>query len=327
MSTSHTINIGATNTTTVIVLNTQSAIKLTGANFPAWKVQFMALLVGRQDQLILHAILSSVAAEVVTMLGNVKNSKDAWDVLNTMFASKTRSRIMHLKERLTRTTKGSKSVSEYLQGIKSISDELAVINTPLDDVDLVIHALNGLGSEFKEVSAALRTRENPIGFAELHDMLVDYENFLQRDSEPTLISTAHVAYRGKTGPHKKSYTYHRGTSSSNHRSTSPGHNKKTICQFCDIPGHSAKVCYKLHGYPSKRHSRPSAHSAIQTPHAVDTYWILDSGATHHITNNLDDLHLTTPYHGMDKITIGDGTGLPITHTGLEDKGASSKRIA
>ncbi|GAU41761.1 hypothetical protein TSUD_13620 [Trifolium subterraneum] len=140
MSTSHTINIGATNTTTVIVLNTQFAIKLTGANFPAWKVQFMALLVGydlmgfvdgtnpspaathanfnywrRQDQLILHAILSSVAAEVVTMLGNVKNSKDAWDVLNTMFASKTRSRIMHLKERLTRTTKGSKSVSEYLQ--------------------------------------------------------------------------------------------------------------------------------------------------------------------------------------------------------------------
>jgi hypothetical protein len=86
----------------VMVLNTQSSIKLTGSNFPAWKVQINALLVGydlvgfvddtkmcppaahsdynywtRQDQLILHAIISSVDQSVITMLGNVKTSKQA----------------------------------------------------------------------------------------------------------------------------------------------------------------------------------------------------------------------------------------------------------
>ena len=140
-------------TTSVIALNTQNSTKLTGANYPAWRVQMNALLVGydligfvdgtntcpspshrdhkywcRQDQLILHAIISTVDQHVVTMLGNVKTSKQAWDVLTKLFASKTRTRIMYLKERLSRSSKGLKSISEYLQGIKSIADELAIIH-------------------------------------------------------------------------------------------------------------------------------------------------------------------------------------------------------
>ena len=43
---------------------------------------------------------------------------------------------------------------------------------------------------------------------------------------------------------------------------------------------------------------------------------MDFGATHHITNSLEDLHFSTPYHGGDKITVGDGNTLPITHSGM-----------
>jgi len=231
-----------------------------------------------------------------------------------MFASKTRSRIMHLKERLSRTTKGSKSVSEYLQGIKSISDELAVINKPVDDDDLVIHALSGIGSEYKEVSAALRTRENPIAFAELHDLLVDYENFCNVMMN-LLLFLLHMLHTEVNMLLPNVAMHKHCTYSSPNRSVSPGQSKKVTCQFCDKSGHTAKTCYKLHGYPSKPQPRPSAHSATHTPFMGEPDWILDSGATNHITNTLDDLHLTAPYHGSDKITIGDGTGLPITHTG------------
>lgn len=227
----------------VTALYTQASIKLNGSNYPVWRVQLNALLVGydligfvdgtntcpspthpdylywrRQDQLILHAIISSVDQNVVTMLGNVKNAKQAWDVLSKMFASKTRARIMYLKEHLSRFTKGTKSMSEYLHGIKSLSDELAVINSPLDDVYLVIHTLNGLGLEYREVSAALRTRENPIGFEELHDLLTDFESYLQRDDSTTnsaSIATAHAAHKGKQSSHKRgNATGHSSNSSS-----------------------------------------------------------------------------------------------------------------
>ncbi|MCI25978.1 hypothetical protein A2U01_0047169, partial [Trifolium medium] len=82
-------------------VGSQIYIKLDGENYPAWLIQFRALLTGydlfgyvdgtkpcppktlsnattanpdythwiRQDQLILHAIVSSVAATVVTHLG------------------------------------------------------------------------------------------------------------------------------------------------------------------------------------------------------------------------------------------------------------------
>ncbi|MCI90651.1 hypothetical protein A2U01_0111945, partial [Trifolium medium] len=42
-----------------------------------------------------------------------------------------------------------------------------------------------------------------------------------------------------------------------------------------------------------------------TPQAAKPEWILDSGATHHLINTLEDIHVTHPYHGSDKITIGD----------------------
>ncbi|KAG5094392.1 hypothetical protein JHK84_049980 [Glycine max] len=50
-------------------------------------------------------------------------------------------------------TKETRSISECLHGIKSISDELAIINSLTNDIDLVIPSLNGLGSEFREVVA------------------------------------------------------------------------------------------------------------------------------------------------------------------------------
>ena len=90
------------NSGSVVALNTQNSTKLTGSNYPIWKVQMTALLIGydlfrfvdgssacpspthrnynnwrRQDQLILHAIITSVDQQVISLLGNAKNSKDA----------------------------------------------------------------------------------------------------------------------------------------------------------------------------------------------------------------------------------------------------------
>ena len=49
-------------------------------------------------------------------------------------------------------------MAEYLQLIKAISDELAIIDAPFSEDDIIIHALNGLGPEFKEIAAAVRAR-------------------------------------------------------------------------------------------------------------------------------------------------------------------------
>ncbi|CAL9011142.1 unnamed protein product, partial [Prunus brigantina] len=87
---------------------------------------------------------------------------------------------MSLKERLTLTRRDSKPVTAYLQNVKVIADELALIDAPVADDDLVIHILDGVGLEFKELTAAVHARESSISFEELHDKLVEYEAALQR---------------------------------------------------------------------------------------------------------------------------------------------------
>ncbi|RVW38087.1 Retrovirus-related Pol polyprotein from transposon RE1 [Vitis vinifera] len=42
-------------------------------------------------------------------------------------------------------------------------------------------------------------------------------------------------------------------------------------------------------------------------------WIVDWGASHHITLDLQNLSLHSDYGGNEDIMIGDGNGIPITH--------------
>ena len=44
-------------------------------------------------------------------------------------------------------------------------------------------------------------------------------------------------------------------------------------------------------------------------------WLIDSGATSHITNDVANISSPTPYTGKDKVYIGDGKGLSIHHIG------------
>ncbi|CAA0842104.1 Unknown protein [Striga hermonthica] len=277
----------SSNLLSLITLNTgtQIPIKLDGTNYPAWRVQFNALLIGydlqgyvdgtnpcppstddgytrwkRQDQLLIHAIISSVTAQVVNFLGNVTTSKQAWDILTHMYANKSRSRVMTLKERLATTVKGSRSITEYLQTIRSVSDELAIIQSPVDDLDLVIHTLNGLGREYRELSAALRARDTPIAFADLYEKLIEYESFIAKEdraNESPVIPTAHAATRTRGAPFKPRHGSS-GVQSSSSRSQ-PSHPRSQFagpyhhlyCQTCKKYGHDDRICYRIHGYPNK----------------------------------------------------------------------------
>ena len=58
-----------------------------------------------------------------------------------------------------------------------------------------------------------------------------------------------------------------------------------------------------------------AQAHLTTTPSPNPSWLLDSSASHHITTDLSNLALHSPYDGTDEIVIGDGSDLPITHTG------------
>ena len=164
---------------------------------------------------------------------------------------------MSFKKKLTLSTQGNKSVVEYLQSMKIITDELTLAQAPVTEDDLIIFILNGLGMEFREISTAIRVRETPISLEELHDKLVDFEAIIkQKELVTTPAMTANFIRKGKG----YEYSYQRGTNSKNNTfntfQSCPSYNyarrksnqfnasstnSRPTCQLCGKFGHSAKI--------------------------------------------------------------------------------------
>ncbi|TQE11429.1 hypothetical protein C1H46_002992 [Malus baccata] len=54
-------------------------------------------------------------------------------------------------------------------------------------------------------------------------------------------------------------------------------------------------------------------------------WIMDIGATHHMTGDINDLEMIAPFEGDQKITVGSGECLPVKNTGQGNKGNPNER--
>lgn len=96
------------------------------------------------------------------------------------------------------TKQEGSTIIDYLQNIKVIIDDLALIDHSLYDEEIIIHTLNGLGDDYKELAAAIRTHDSPVSFKELYDKLIDYEMYLKPvDKLPGPSITAQVSHKSK----------------------------------------------------------------------------------------------------------------------------------
>ncbi|KAF6165986.1 hypothetical protein GIB67_012883 [Kingdonia uniflora] len=175
------------NNTTFIISNISQpvSIKLDRHNYLLWKSQFMSVLKGhglvdfvdgthpcpneflpnlegketaavnpkytkwhRQDQNLLSWINATLSETVLPYVVGLPTSEIVWATLDRRFSALSRSHIMQLKDQIHSVKKGMFSASKYLLNIKQLSDRLAYVGKPMDDVDLVLVTLNGLPSEF-----------------------------------------------------------------------------------------------------------------------------------------------------------------------------------
>jgi hypothetical protein len=125
---------------------------------------------------------------------------------------------MQLKEELTLIQRGNRSILEYLHIVKALADEIAIIDHSISDDDLTLYVLNGLGPDFQEIAAPIRTRESSLTFEELHDLLVGHEAYLKRLGTATqqLVASANFtktkqyAQRGNKSWSSNNYSNPRG---------------------------------------------------------------------------------------------------------------------
>ncbi|KAH0709617.1 hypothetical protein KY284_011044 [Solanum tuberosum] len=321
-------------TTHVVQFNrvAQLPLKLQGnLNFSTWKAQLVMLLNGHQlmghlngttrapspmiiqnnltvpnpnyqiwfsqDQLIQQAMMASIDPTIAPTIVVATSANKAWELLHTAYANKSHTHIFSLRDQLQNTKKAFKTIAEYLQEVRTLSDALKVVGSPVNDDELIVKILSGLGPEYREISVAIRAQDSSLSFEELFHKLTNHELFLKHQDleKPSSMITAIVVQNSNTPPQ-----FNRNNSRFNNQQRIPSQSrqwnsnnlqsdfnnqqnrrqfKQSIkCQLCQKFGHTTNVCRSK----SHNHFETKVNFASVLQSSRNS-WVLDSGATHHVT--------------------------------------------
>ncbi|KAK3746619.1 hypothetical protein QZH41_003126 [Actinostola sp. cb2023] len=321
------------------VRNTVTVVPLDGSNYGTWKIQCrMALIkenlwsivsgtevapaetevekftkfVVRRNR-ALATIVLSVNTSLLYLLGDPVDPVVVWKKLSEQFQKKTWANKLSLRRRLIklRLQEGD-SVKGHIKSITEIFNELAAIGAPMEEEDKVVTLLASLPDKFDMLVTALEANSEVPNMEVVTERLFHEENKLkERETVEKPYEKVMLGTKSKDRPK---------------------------CHHCGKPGHLKRNCWSLKKEKEKEQqnkpeSKPVKHKAnvvaddsdseslglvtqaLAASVCANDVWIIDSGATCHMTNDRsslrDILELTEPVH----VQLGDGRVLNATARG------------
>ncbi|KAH0705419.1 hypothetical protein KY290_010113 [Solanum tuberosum] len=297
----------------------QLPLKLTSSIFLLWKTQFLQMVRGCG---LGHHIDGSQVIPGQFMSDDQPNpdyhkNRSTCVKLDRCFRSKPQ--IRELKTQLHTLQRDNTSIESYVQRAKRIADKLAALQHP----DISFDVLYGL----------LLNEERQLKRDETLNVIAPTTLYTQ-SSYPPGRSRDRDRGRGNRGrgrfqnhgfsqmPQQRSFQ--NTTQSSN--IPSPTFDMSTIiCHNCEGKCHIARV------FPSPKTSNGTRVSGRPVSNLANTQsstqnWLMDSGTTHHLTSDLDNLGIHSEYQGPEEVTLGNDSKLPISHIGASSIVASDKNF-
>lgn len=279
-------------TKSLLNINMVNITKLTPTNFMTWNLQVHALLDGydltghldgsapapeqtitvadevavnpeftkwrRQDHLIYSALIGTLSPSIQAMLTNTKTSHDVWKSLSTTYATPTRGHIQQLRLQLKQYTKGDKTIDDYMHGLTTRFDQLALLGKPLDHEDKIEFIVDGLPEEYKTVTDQVEGHEISPSIIEIHEKLINKEAkllVLTASAPSAAPASAHMAasrqknqqFNHARGNHQhwNNYRPNQSPPAAYKQEPRPSKGYQGKCQICSTFGHSARRCPQL----------------------------------------------------------------------------------
>jgi hypothetical protein len=310
--------------------------QLEGENWSIWKAKFQALLEYKGLQIAIEQpestegkkasgqakalmILHTADAYVKLLIGEPTAAK-AWKKLEENFEKKSNARVIQLRKKLTSMKlMGRQTIAEYLGEIHEIKVDLEAAGQTVSDMELAVHALNGLPEEYTTLVEILEMGETELNLDIIQPKLMQREQkrklqaeigAAEEELEDSKAKGVAAAYAAKMeGSSKGQGRAHlsrdelRNSSNEWGRSSElrgrssetrtcygcgkAGHIKAECgfrdaeCESCGKRGHTEAVCRAQDGAGKTRFAGV-AFTAWQNETQPEA-WIVDSGSTQHIT--------------------------------------------
>nr|KYP53212.1 Retrovirus-related Pol polyprotein from transposon TNT 1-94 [Cajanus cajan] len=230
----------------------------------------------------------------------------------------------------------------YLLEIKKIVNNLAAIGSPLNTAEHIDAIFDGLSEEYDPFITSVLTRTEEYSVEQIESLLMAQEERLEKHKASESVPLQANLAQGSFNSRKQFTNQGRGSNNNGTHGRGPhrgrgrgrsaqhfGRGNKQPCQVCGKIGHIAFHCWHRYDQqytePNLNHNtnvyNPGNQQQMQAMIAgsqnmvYDDQWYPDSGATNHLTSDLNNLGSKTDYTGQDKIHMGNGQAIGINHTG------------
>ncbi|KAL6350717.1 hypothetical protein AAG906_028176 [Vitis piasezkii] len=313
-------------------------IKLSSSNYLLWKSQLLPLLESQEllghvdgtlapppwfaladsqtpnikylawkntDQRLLSLLLPSLTKEAMAEVVGLSTSREVWLALENTFSHRSKAKEIWLKDDLQLMRRGMRSITEYARVFKALCDQLHAIGRPVDDT------IKSTGSSVALVRISpafpppkwLKRHCPPFSIwsprlkalSFFRNPLTIIKPVSPSIRLPLIFPLWHWSFQLRAGPPS---------------ATMP-----------DLPpeGHYADKCNQRYarggefvGTTANLAEAFKASCSLNGPEPSD--WYLDTGASAHMTLDLSHLDQASNYTGKDRVVVGNGASLPITHT-------------
>ncbi|CAI5708033.1 unnamed protein product [Peronospora farinosa] len=273
---------------------------------PGWKVA---------DMKALAVLVKLISSTYQCMVRECESAFEAWEVLKTFFAKKNlHNRVQLRKELHEFVMETGASLMDHLLKFDELCLKLGAAGDSMDDDEKLVLLLGSLSSEYDDMVRIIEAHSN-VTLLDAKEMLRrEYDTLQKRDKK----ETAFTAHAQRNEPRRfQSNRGHRGQEENRDRYQTSRKGKAHAsfqgkCFACGRHGHKRSQCRNV------KPSRPGdefVFSAFSDEPILNSTWLLDSGATRHMTDDKREFveyeDLSTPIY----ITVANGHQLKAQGTG------------
>nr|XP_051207432.1 uncharacterized protein LOC127323307 [Lolium perenne] len=155
----------------------------------------------RADYIVRSWLYGSISDEILDIImAEDQTAQEAWALITNLFLDNQMTRAVYLEAEFRAVVQGDLSITAYCHRLKSLSDALRDVGTPVTDQALVLNCLRGLNPRFADITTIV-TMQSPLPtFAQTRSLLALREtqltNSVQTGANTALYGAGSSGNRG-----------------------------------------------------------------------------------------------------------------------------------